>query len=64
MEIFFATLKSECVNYSYATRADARSAIFIYIERWYNRRRRHSSLGDLSPAAFEQRFARDKIVVH
>jgi len=48
----------------YATRADARSAIFEYIERWYNRHRRHSSLGYLSPATFEQRFARDKIVVH
>jgi len=64
MESFFATLKSECVDHRYATRADARSAIFAYIERWYNRRRRHSSLGYLSPAAFEQRFARDKIVVH
>ncbi len=42
----------------------ARSAIFEYIERWYNRHRRHSSLGYLSPATFEQRFARDKIVVH
>jgi len=64
MESFFATLKSECVDHRYATRADARSAIFAYIERWYNRHRRHSSLGYLSPAAFEQRFARDKIVVH
>jgi len=48
----------------YATRADTCSEISVYIERWYNRRRRHSSLGYLSPAAFEQRFARDKTIVH
>lgn len=64
MESFFATLKAEWVDQRYATRAEARSAIFDYIERWYNRRRRHSSLGYLSPAVFEQRFARDKFTVH
>lgn len=64
MESFFATLKAEWVDHRYATRAEARSAIFDYIERWYNRRRRHSSLGYLSPAVFEQRFARDKFTVH
>lgn len=64
MESFFATLKSECVVYRYTTRDDARSAIFDYIERWYNRRRRHSSLGYLSPVVFEQRFACDKFTVH
>jgi putative transposase len=64
MESFFATLKTEWVDHRYATRAEARSAIFDYIERWYNRRRRHSSLGYLSPAVFEQRFARDKFTVH
>lgn len=64
MESFFATLKAEWGDQRYATRAEARSAIFDYIERWYNRRRRHSSLGYLSPAVFEQRFARDKFTVH
>ncbi len=64
MESFFATLKAEWVDHRYATHAEARSAIFDYIERWYNRRRRHSSLGYLSPAVFEQRFARDKFTVH
>ncbi len=63
MESFFATLKSECVDRRYATRHEARSVIFDYIECWYNRRRRHSSLGYLSPAVFEQRFARDKFPV-
>jgi transposase InsO family protein len=48
MESFLATLKSKCVDRSYATRYEARSVIFDYIERWYNRRR-HSSLGYLRP---------------
>ena len=37
----------------WATRDDARTAVFEYIEVWYNQQRRHSSLGYLSPAAFE-----------
>jgi putative transposase len=64
MESFFATLKSECVDRRYATRHEARSVIFDDIERWYNRRRRHSSLGYLSPAVLEQHFARDNFTVH
>jgi transposase InsO family protein len=64
MESFFATLKTECVDRRYATRQEARAAIFDYIERWYNRRRRHSSLGYLSPTEFERRLARDNINVH
>ena len=63
MESFFATLKAECVHQRYTSRHEARAVIFDYIERWYNRRRRHSSLGYLSPADFEQRFARDKFTV-
>ena len=35
------------------TREDARRAIFRYIEVWYNRKRRHSTLGYISPAAYE-----------
>ena len=49
-----ATLKTECVTQRYASRALARRDIFEYIEVWYNRQRRHSALGYLSPAAFEQ----------
>lgn len=54
MESFFSTLKAECVTGPYHTRQEARQSIFEYIEVWYNRQRRHSSLGYLSPAAFEQ----------
>lgn len=55
MESFFATLKRECVGERlYATRAEARSALFAYIEGFYNRRRLHSSLGYQSPEDFER----------
>lgn len=56
-ESFFATLKTECVTYRFATRAEARATVFDYIEVWYNRQRLHSSLGYLSPAAFERLYA-------
>ncbi len=56
VESFFGTLKQELVNRSpFATRAAARKDVFEYIEVWYNRQRRHSSLGYVSPAQFEQR---------
>jgi transposase InsO family protein len=55
MESFFATLKKERIHQeSYATRAEARRSIFDYIERFYNRVRRHSALGGVSPEQFEQ----------
>jgi transposase InsO family protein len=53
MESFFATLKGECDLSITATRAEVRSAIFEYIEVWYNRQRLHSSLGYCSPVEFE-----------
>ena len=55
MESFWGTLKSECVypHGSYATFEQARRSIFEYIETFYNRTRRHSSLGYVSPEAFE-----------
>jgi len=53
-ESFFATLKGELVDrHVWPTRAAARSAIFDYIEGFYNRQRRHSTLGYVSPAAYE-----------
>jgi transposase InsO family protein len=55
MESFFATLKAECATGRFATRSMARTAIFEYIEVWYNRQRLHSSLGYLSPVEFEQK---------
>jgi putative transposase len=55
MESFFASLKKELVHDArFATRAEARLAIFEYIEVFYNRQRRHSSLGYVSPAEYEQ----------
>lgn len=53
-ESFFGTLKTELVNrMRYRTHEQAKSSIFEWIECWYNRKRRHSSLGYLSPEAFE-----------
>jgi putative transposase len=56
MESFFGSLKSELVHRtSFPTREAARRAIFEYVEAFYNRRRRHSGLGFLTPAqAYEQ----------
>ena len=53
-ESFFATLEFELVmTHDWHTRAEARRAIFRYIETWYNRKRRHSTLGYVSPAEYE-----------
>ncbi|WFE66011.1 IS3 family transposase [Micromonospora sp. WMMD714] len=53
-ESFFATIKTELLHrQAWPTHQAARQAIFEYIEGWYNTRRRHSTLGYLSPAAFE-----------
>lgn len=55
MESFFSSLKTECVNrQAYQSRAEAKGSIFEWIEVFYNRQRRHSSLAYQSPAAFEQ----------
>jgi putative transposase len=57
MESFFGTLKSELVNHRlYHTRDDARTDLFFYIESFYNRRRRHTSLGDPSPEVYKQLY--------
>ncbi len=54
-ESFFATLKAELVDaHTWPTRAAARTAIFEWIEVWYNRQRRHSTLGYLTPVAHER----------
>jgi putative transposase len=55
-ESFFANLECELLSRSsLRTHAEARAAIFDYIEVFYNRRRRHSALGYLSPESFERR---------
>ena len=56
VESFFGTLKRELVYHRhYATREDAKQDIFEYIEVFYNRKRRHSTLGHHSPAEYEAR---------
>jgi transposase InsO family protein len=55
MESFFGTLKTELVHHEkYATREAARQSLFEYIEVFYNRRRRHSVLGYVSPHEYEE----------
>jgi len=59
-ESFFATLKTECVYpRRFATRAEARETIFEFIEVFYNRRRRHSTIGYVSPVDFEMMFKQE-----
>ncbi|HEY6542074.1 MAG TPA: IS3 family transposase [Ktedonobacteraceae bacterium] len=54
-ESFFGTLNGECVErVSFQTRGQARQVIFEYVECFYNRIRRHSTLGYVSPVVFEQ----------
>jgi transposase InsO family protein len=56
-ESFFATLKTELLHRAtWPTRQHARSAIFAYLEGFYNRHRRHSTLGFRSPADFEANY--------
>jgi transposase InsO family protein len=56
-ESFFATLKAECVHdQRFASVAQAKHHIFLYLEAFYNRSRLHSALGYLSPDHFERRF--------
>jgi putative transposase len=56
-ESFFSTLKKERVSrMTYHTRRQARLDLYCYIEAWYNQRRRHSTLGMVSPATYEARF--------
>ena len=57
-ESFFATLECELLDRRrFKTHAEARMAVFEFIEGFYNPRRRHSSLGYLSPITFEHHFA-------
>jgi putative transposase len=56
-ESFFATLEREVLQRrSFKTQAEARMAVFEWIEGWYNPHRRHSSLGYLSPINYERRY--------
>jgi len=54
-ESFFATLECELLDRrSFRSQAEARMAVFSYIEGWYNPSRRHSALGYLSPVSYEE----------
>jgi transposase InsO family protein len=56
-ESFFATLEFELIMQNdWQTKEEARRAIFRYIETWYNRKRRHSTLGYISPAEYEEQW--------
>ena len=55
MESFFGTLKDECVGSTvYSSHDEARLELFTYIEIYYNRVRRHSTLGYVSPFIYER----------
>ena len=56
MESFFSSLKTErTARKTYRTRDEARADVFDYIERFYNPKRRHSTIGYLSPMDFERK---------
>jgi putative transposase len=65
IESFWSSLKTECaVDLALpATRREAELAVFDYIETFYNSRRRHSSLGQISPVAFELKHSKNNIKV-
>ena len=56
MESFFSMVKSELGEY-FASHGEAKMELFDYIEVSYNQRRRHSTLGQISPAAYERQAA-------
>ena len=61
-ESFFASLECELINRrSWKTKAEARLAIFTWIEAWYNPLRRHSGLGQRSPNKFERSLRIEKL---
>jgi putative transposase len=64
MESFWATVKEECCgNNIFATRDDAKLALFAYIEVYYNRNRLHSSLGYMSPVDYEKQEEKKETVL-
>jgi len=62
MESFFSTLKNECIKLNkFKTRAEAKQAIFDYIEVYYNRQRLHSGIGYMTPCKYEQKLYQEKM---
>jgi putative transposase len=65
VESFFGLMKREWVNrVRYRTREEARADVFEYIECFYNRKRRHGYLGNISPVAFEKKTCGQYETVH
>ena len=60
MESFFASVKSETAD-RFASCGEAKMELFDYIEVFYNQRRRHSTLGQISPAEFERRKTQEGV---
>ena len=61
-ESFFATLQTELLDrQAWATREELANAVFAFIEGFYNPRRRHSTLGYLSPADYEKAAATGRL---
>ena len=60
-ESFFASLECELIaRRNWKTKSEARTAVFTWIEAWYNPRRRHSALGQISPNNFERKHQQSK----
>jgi transposase InsO family protein len=58
VETFFKTLKAELIwRNKWQTREEVKQALFKYINRFYNTRRRHSKLGGMAPADFERKMS-------
>ncbi len=63
MESFFHTLKTEQIYFErYLTRERAKADIFEYVEVFYNNKRRHSTLGYLTPAEYEKNYYQQQAV--
>ena len=61
-ESFFKTIKTEMIYHRlFSTRAEAKIAVFEYIEVWYNRQRKHSALGYLTPTQYEKILLNNKL---
>ena len=61
-ESFFATLECELLDrHRFRTQAEARMAVFEFIEGWYNPSRRHSGVDYLSPLNYERRYERSLV---
>lgn len=62
-ESFFATLECELIDRrTFRTKAEARMAVFTFIEGWYNPHRRHSGLGNISPMQFEKQHQETRLI--